>query len=160
MVLLLGVAVVVMIGGLMLAANAINIRSIYSGTTTDQAFNRTELREMGGMMDNPPDFGRNSRGYFSNIEVSEEYAQKVNDILSDDTDVQKLLSEGYNVTSIRPLIKSVVNADGTVTSKATIAIVKLENGTTGFATVKIDVELRKVNQIEIVTRTIIDKTTG
>jgi hypothetical protein len=156
---LLGVAVVVMISGLMLAVNAINIRSIYSGTTTDQAFNRTGLREMDSTRDNPPDFGRNPRGCFSNIEFSEEYAQKVNNILSDDTDIQKLLSEGYNVTSIRPLIKSVVNADGTVTSKATIAIVNLENGTTGFATVKIDVELGKVNQIEIVTRTIIDKTT-
>ena len=92
------------------------------------------------------------------IEVSSEYTATVNTILDSDTDVQNLIAEGYNVTSIRPIIKSAIEVDGTLTTKATTAIVTLQNGTSGHATVNVDITEAKVTQIVIYTRTVIDKT--
>jgi hypothetical protein len=97
---------------------------------------------------------------FGNLEVSSEYIQNVKNIINNDTDVQTLISQGYNITSIVPIVHSVVGADGTITSKASTAIVTLENGTSGFATVRVDIDQSKVNQIVIVTRTVIDKTSS
>jgi hypothetical protein len=99
-------------------------------------------------------------GGFGAIEVSEEFEQKVTSIAENDSDVQNLLADGYNITAIRPIIKSVVDADGTVTTKATSAIVMLQKDTTdasGFASVSVDVEAAKVTQVVITTRTVIDK---
>jgi len=94
------------------------------------------------------------------IEVSEEFEQKVTDIAENDSDVQNLLADGYNITAIRPIIKNVVDADGYVTTKATSAIVMLQKDTSdasGFASVSVDVEAAKVTQVVISTRTVIDK---
>jgi len=96
-------------------------------------------------------------GGFRAIEVSEEFEQKVTDIAENDTDVQNLLADGYNVTAIRPIIKTVVDADGYVTTKATSAIVMLQKDTSGCASVSVDVENAKVTEIVILTRTVIDK---
>ena len=122
---------------------------------------------MGGMMMGEQGFGGGHGGHgprgmggIGNIEVSSEYTATVNSILANDTDVQNLITEGYNVTSIRPMVKSVIGADGTLTTKATTAVVALQNGTSGFATVSVDVEQAKVTQIVIITRTVIDKTTS
>jgi hypothetical protein len=122
---------------------------------------------MGGMMmgdagfgGGPRDHGPRLMGGMGNIEVSLEYTATVNAILNNDSDVQKLVTQGYNVTSIRPIIKSVVGADGTLTTKATTAIVTLQNGTSGFATASVDTSQAKVTRIVIVTRTVIDKTTS
>lgn len=93
-----------------------------------------------------------------NIEVSEEYQDSVNSILEADTDVHYLILEGYNVTIIRPVIKSIVEADGTISSKATTAVVMMQNGTSGYAIVDLDLSEAKVTQIVIFTRTVIDKT--
>ena len=97
-------------------------------------------------------------GGMGNIEVSSEYTASVNAILESDSDVQNLISQGYNVTAIRPNVKSVIAADGTIATKATTANVLLQNGTSGYATVSVDVANAKVTQIVIVTRTVIDKT--
>jgi hypothetical protein len=109
-------------------------------------------------------FGRGPRGCgprgMGNIEVSSEYTETVNAILDSDTDVQNLIAEGYNVTSINPIIKSVIEADGTVATKATTAIVTLQNGTSGYAVASVDISQAKVTQIVIFTRTVIDKTTS
>jgi hypothetical protein len=94
------------------------------------------------------------------IEVSAEYNHTVNNILGNDTDVQKLISEGHTVTAIRPMLSSAIAADGTVTIKASTAIVTLQNDTSGFATAKVDVTNAKVTEIVIVTRTVIDKSTS
>ena len=99
-------------------------------------------------------------GGMGNIEVSSEYTANVNAILDNDTDVQNLITEGYNVTSIRPIVKNVIGADGALTTKATTAIVTLQNGTSGYATVSVDVSQAKVTKIVIITRTVIDKTTS
>jgi hypothetical protein len=99
-------------------------------------------------------------GGFGPIEVSEEFEQKIISIAENDSDVQNLLADGYNITAIRPIIKSVVDADGYVTRKATSAIVMLQKDTTdtsGCASVSVDVEAEKVTQVVIMTRTVIDK---
>ena len=94
---------------------------------------------------------------FGFIEVSEEYKENVLNIAKNDTDVQALLNDGYNITQVRPIIKTVVEADGTVVTRATSAIVMLGKDTTGFAAVSVDVEEAKVTQIVIITRTVIEK---
>jgi hypothetical protein len=71
--------------------------------------------------------------------------------------VQQLLTDGYNITNVRPIISTTVQADGTVTTKATTATVTLIKDTTGRATVWVDIEQAKVTRIEIVTRTVIEK---
>ncbi|TRO47798.1 hypothetical protein E2P60_02370 [Candidatus Bathyarchaeota archaeon] len=110
-------------------------------------------------------FRRGHRGHggfmggMANIEVSSEYTENVNAILDSDSDVQDLISEGYEVTAIKPIVKNIIEADGTLATKATTAVVVLQNGTSGYATVNVEVEQAKVTQIVIITRTVIDKTT-
>ena len=102
-------------------------------------------------------------GRFGAIEVSEEFEQKVTEIAENDIDVQNLLADGYNVTAIKPIIKTVIDADGYVTTKATSAIVILQKGTSdtsstsGCASVSVDIENSKVTEIVILPRTVIDK---
>jgi transposase-like protein len=91
------------------------------------------------------------------VTVSQEYKDNVINIAKNDTDVQELTAEGYNVADVRPIISSTVEADGTVTTKATTAIVTMELNTTGRAFVKVDVTQAKVTEIEIFTRKVIEK---
>ena len=111
-------------------------------------------------------FRRGHRGHggfmgdMGNIEVSSEYTENVNAILDSDSDVQDLISEGFEVTAIKPIIKNIIEVDGTLATKATTAVATLQNGTSGYATVIVDVEQAKVTQIVIITRTVIDKTTA
>ena len=116
-----------------------------------------------GQMRGPPPrmhggFMKGGFGGGAPIEVSSEFQATVTAIANNDTDVQSLLDEGYNVTSVMPNIKNVVSADGTVVTKATSAVLILQKDTTGYATVNIDVTNAKVTQIVIMTRTVIDKT--
>jgi hypothetical protein len=105
-----------------------------------------------------PGFGRHGFGWgCGNITVSQEYKDKVISIAQNDSDVQSLLAEGYNITGVRPIINTVVEADGTVTMKATTAIVMLEKDTTGRAFVTVNVEEGKVTKIVTLTRTVIEK---
>jgi len=94
------------------------------------------------------------------IEVSSEYTANVNAILNNDTDVANLIAEGYNVTSIHPIIKTVVQGDGSIATQATTAVVTMTNGTSGYATVNVDVANAQVTQITTITRTVIDKTSS
>ena len=91
------------------------------------------------------------------ITVSQDYKDNVINITKSDTDVQALLAEGYNITGVRPIIGTTVEADGTVNMKATTAIVLLQKDTTGRALVWVDVEQAKVTRIVILTRTVIEK---
>jgi hypothetical protein len=105
-------------------------------------------------------FGWQEFGWGGNITVSQAYKDNVISIAKNDSDVQNLLAEGYNITGIRPIISTVIEADGTVTMKATTAIVVLEKDTTnasGRAFVTVNVEEGKVTRIEILTRTVIEK---
>ena len=122
--------------------------------TADQGFSG----EM-GFRRGPRGHGR-FMGNMGNIEVSPEYTENVNAILDSDSDVRDLISEGYEVTAIKPIVKNIIEADGTLATKATTAVVKLQNGTSGYAAVNVDVEQVKVTQIVIITRIVIDKTTA
>jgi len=111
-----------------------------------------------GMRGTPPG-GMRGRGCFGYgfIEVSEEFKQNVINIAQNDTDVQNLLNEGYNITAVKPIIKNVVEGDGTVVTKATSAILILEKDTTSRAFVWVDLEQEKVTRIEILTITVVEK---
>ena len=160
-------ALAAVIGGLILTAQATETDSTTTDTTiatTDTTPTSTMTDQGGFLME---DRGRGGHGGHGGgmggmgaIEVSSEYTENVNVVLEADTDVQNLISEGYTVATIKPIIKSVVGADGTVTAKATTAIVFLENGTSGHATVDVDVENAAVTRIVITTRTVIDKTSS
>ncbi|MBM3292116.1 hypothetical protein FJY84_05510 [Candidatus Bathyarchaeota archaeon] len=156
--LLLGIAFVVIISGYMLIGNALNTNPFYKGRMMGPINGDLGPKVPGNMMGRDPGTANCPCKIQGNLEVSEEYIQKVKDILNKDSDVKNLLNQGYNITSIQPVIKRIVGADGTVTSKATTAIVKLTKVASGFATVNVDVELGKVIKIQIVTRTVIDKT--
>jgi len=92
------------------------------------------------------------------IEISDEFKEKVLSIALSDSDVQNLISQGYNVTRIQPTIKMAVQGDGAITLKATGAIVTLRNGNGGFAQVHVDLEKGAVTQIIIRSITVIKKT--
>jgi hypothetical protein len=94
---------------------------------------------------------------FGPVEVSEEFKQTVTNIAESDTDVQNLLTEGYNVTSIKPVIKSVIDAEGYITTRATSAVLILHKDTSGCAFVSVNIEEAKVTEIVILTRTVIGK---
>ncbi len=96
-------------------------------------------------------------GGINGVEVSDEFAANVNTILNSDSDVANLISQGYNVTSINPVLKTVIEGDGTLTTKATTATVILQNGDSGYSIVNVDIANAKVTYIETITRTVIDK---
>jgi len=101
--------------------------------------------------------GMRGQGCYGSIEVSEEFKENVINIAKSDTDVQNLLNQEYNVTAVKPIIKTIVEGDGTVVTKATSAILMLEKDTTGRAFVWVDLEQGKVTRIEILTITVIEK---
>jgi hypothetical protein len=94
---------------------------------------------------------------FGFVEVSEEFKENVLAIAEGDEDVQVLLDDGYNVTGVRPIIKTVVDGEGNVVTQATDAIVMLEKEDTGRATVWVNLDEAKVTGIVILTRTVIEK---
>jgi hypothetical protein len=102
----------------------------------------------------------NGWGQSGFVEVSAEYEKKVMNIANNDSDVQQLLSDGYNATGVMPIIKTVIDADGNLVTKATSAVVMLQKdteGAAGVASVLVDLESSKVTQIVVLTRTVIDK---
>jgi len=101
--------------------------------------------------------GMRGQGCYGSIEVSEEFKENVINIAKSDTDVQNLLNQGYNITGVRPIIKTIVEGNGTVITKATSAILMLQKDTTGRAAVTVDVENAKVTEIVILTKTVIQK---
>jgi hypothetical protein len=63
------------------------------------------------------------------IEVSPEYNSTIMNVLESNQETSQLLTQGFNVKVISPLIKAYVNANGEVVLKATQAVVTLTNGT-------------------------------
>lgn len=95
-----------------------------------------------------------------NLEISTAYNATVYSILNNDTNVQNLITQGYNVTSINPIVQNVIGGDGTITTQASTAIVTMQDGTSGYATVNVDITNAKVTQIVIITRTVIDESSS
>jgi hypothetical protein len=127
--------------------------STYNGTfPCPQPFFGRQCRDMGG-------FG----GFGGSLNVSQAFEDNVINIAKDNTDVQNLIASGYNVTRVRPIITGAVEADGTVTLKATSAIITLTQSTTsqnttstGRALVWVNVEQAKVTKIVTTNRTVIE----
>jgi hypothetical protein len=104
--------------------------------------------------------GNFSRGMmpigFGSIQVSSDYTRNVTNILQNDPDVQNLLNQGYNVTSIRPVITSVIDGNGNVVTQATTVDVILQSAT-GRALVIVDLTSASVTKIVTTTTTVINK---
>ena len=49
---------------------------------------------------------------FGGIQISSDYTANVTSIAKSDSDVQNLLSQGYNITSIRPVITTSIDGNG------------------------------------------------
>jgi hypothetical protein len=163
--LLVVTAASVLVGGFMLNAQAIDSTSQDLAMSPVAVLNNTNIQPKGF---NCPgwdghSFGVQNRvfhGFGEGIEVSANYTQKVTNILNADSDVQSLISQGYNITSIKPVLSRTLDGNGIVTTKATTAIVRLVKGSSGYATVSVNVDLGQVSRIVILTRTVIDKTTS
>jgi hypothetical protein len=167
------VAFAAIMGGFLLTTKAADTTSTTDTNTATPTANGNGMDfppwNNGSMGFGRPEFGggpgpgpRGGRGFggfggFGSVEVSAEFVQNVTNIAKSDADVQKLLADGYNITSVRPIIKTVVDAEGGVVTKATSAVVMLQKDTTGLATVTVNIEEAKVTQIVILTRTVIEK---
>ena len=91
-------------------------------------------------------------GGFGSIQVSSAFTQNVTNILQNNSDVQNLLNQGYNITSIRPVISTVIDGNGNVVTQATSADVILQ-GTNGRALVVVDLTSATVTKIVTTTVT-------
>jgi len=100
--------------------------------------------------------GPEGSGGFGSIQVSSDFTQNVTNIAKSDSDVQNLLNQGYNITSVRPVISTVVDGNGNVVTKASSADLTLQS-TTGRAFVVVDLDQAKVTKIVTMTVTEIDK---
>ena len=165
------VAFATLIGGLLVTKQAAGTASttgtIETNTTTTtvngNGYYWPQLNDSGigfglGFGGGPAHGHKGGPGGYGSIQVSEEYEQNVINIVENDTDVQNLLSEGYNVTSVRPIISTVIDAEGYVTTRATTAVLMLQKDTSGCAFVSVDIGEAKVTEIVILTRTVIEKT--
>lgn len=169
------VAFAAVMGGFLLTTQATDTNDTTKTTaenittvTTDDSYSVIPDWNIGGMGFGGPEFGggpghRCRGGFggfesgFTSVEVSAEFEEKVINIAKSDMDVQQLLDEGYNVTRVMPIVKTIIDGDGNVVTKATNATVMLEKDTTGRAIVSVDLEQEQVTQIIILTRTVINK---
>jgi hypothetical protein len=170
------IAVAAVIGGILMTARADDnstTTSTNTAVTTETTTNTTTstasntpiptwicggmgFGRHGGMGFGRPG-GPGGFGGLGQIEVSADFTANVTNIAKADSDVQNLLANGYNITMIRPIIKTVIDAQGNVAAKATSAVLMLQNGTTGHASVLVDLEKGKVTEIITTTRTVIQK---
>ncbi len=120
---------------------------------------------IGHMMGDQPRLGMDQRGSERGcqgfdgagaIQVSSDFTANVTNIAKNDSDVQNLLSQGYNITSIRPVISTTIDGNGNVVTKASTADLTLI-GTNARAFVVVDLTQAKVTKIVNFTVTEIDK---
>ena len=159
------IAIAAVMGGILMTARAQDNSTTTTPTTSPPATNIAIPPENFSCFG----FGRPGRmgfggprglggfGGLGQIEVSADFTANVTSIAKADPDVQNLLASGYNITAIRPIIKTVIDGQGNVVMQATTAIVMLQNGTTGHATVLVDLTQGKVTKIVTTTRTVINK---
>jgi len=101
--------------------------------------------------------GPNRMGGLRGIQVSSEFTQNVTTIAQNDSDVQNLLSQGYNITSIRPVISTIIDGNGNIATKASTANVLLEGDNGSRAFVVVDLSQAKVTKIVTLAVTVIEK---
>ncbi|HUK84957.1 MAG TPA: hypothetical protein VLU95_03755 [Candidatus Acidoferrum sp.] len=107
-------------------------------------------------------FGGRFAGGFGGIQVSADFTNNVTNIAKADSNFTNLLNSGYNITSITPVIREVVDGNGNVAQQATSAIIMLSNGTTnsttGRAIAVVDLTTMQVTKIVTDIRTVIQGT--
>ncbi len=81
------------------------------------------------------------------LELSDELKEGVLAILKEDSNVSELLNEGYNVTAIIPLIKLVVQGDGSIALEVVKVWVNLHKEGEGVVHVLLDYEKGEVVKI-------------
>jgi hypothetical protein len=91
------------------------------------------------------------------IQVSSDYIANVTSIAKSDSDVQNLLNQGYNITSIRPVITTTIDGNGNVVTQASTANVFLQGNNGSRSFVVVDLSQAKVTKIVTLTVTEIDK---
>lgn len=104
------------------------------------------FRGCGGFGGFGENFNNGTAQGFGPIQISSAFTQNVTSILNSSTDVQALFSQGWNVTSIRPVITTTINGNGNVVMQATSANVILQ-GTDGRALVIVNLTTDKVTKI-------------
>jgi hypothetical protein len=131
------------------------LSSINETSNTGLFFNgHLGFGEYGGMNRGCRGVGR--LGEFGAIQVSSDFTQNVTNIAKNDSDVQNLLSQGFNITSVRPIISSMVDGNGNIITKAAGADLTLQSAT-GRSLVVVDLSQEKVTKIVTITMTEIDK---
>jgi hypothetical protein len=95
-------------------------------------------------------------GGFGAIQVSSDFTTNVTNIVNNDSDVQTLLAQGYNITAIRPVISTTIDGNGNIVTSATTANVMLRS-TTSRALVVVDLTSASVTKIVTTTTTVINK---
>jgi hypothetical protein len=140
------------------AASQTNLATVNTQATGDENYNVIpQWNCMGigpGRQGGRGPFGM---GQYGGIEVSTEFQDTAVTIAKADSDVQQLLNNGYNVTRVMPTIKTILDADGNVVTKATNATLLLEKDTSGRALVSVDLQQSKVTKIVTLTKTVIEK---
>lgn len=116
------------------------------------------------MMGMAPRFGAGQRmerglGGFgaSAIQVSSDFTTNVTNVANNDSDVQNLLSQGYNITSIHPVISTTIDGNGNIVTKASTADVLMVGNNCSRAYLVVDLGQDKVTKIVTVAVTEIDK---
>ncbi|MEM3480029.1 MAG: hypothetical protein QW702_05445 [Candidatus Bathyarchaeia archaeon] len=95
------------------------------------------------------------------LELSEEFKERVLDIASKDEDVQSLLNEGYNISCIRPVhMKSIVQENGQVTIEVDEVLLVLTKDKYSRAFIEVDLKAEKVTRITMINVTVIEKSTA
>ncbi len=94
---------------------------------------------------------------YNAIQVSSDFTANVTSIAENDSDVQNLLTQGYNITSVHPVITTTVDGNGNVVTKASMADVLLQGNNGSRAFVVVDLTQSKVTKIVALTVTEIDK---
>jgi hypothetical protein len=139
------------------ASDAVSTPSAVTADDTNSSNTRS-----GQMFAMDAQFGMGHRGFergfggFGAVEVSSDFTANVTNIVNSDSDVANLISQGYNITAIHPVVSSVIDGNGNVVTKASTADVILQ-GTNGRSFVVVDLSQAKVTKIVTLTVTEIDK---
>ena len=117
----------------------------------------------GPIMMGEPGFGMGHRGMdrgfggLGAVQVSSDFTANVTNIVNSDSNVQNLLSQGYNITSIRPVITTTIDGNGNIVTKASTANVLLQGNNGSRSFVVVDLTQAKVTKIVTLNVTEIDK---
>jgi hypothetical protein len=90
-------------------------------------------------------------------QVSADFTANVTNIAQSDSDVQTLLTQGFNITSIHPVVTTTIDGNGNVVTKASTADVFLQGNNGSRSFVVVDLAQAKVTKIVTLNVTEIDK---